>query len=35
MSQEDNTCDLTEFQNEFGWKPAAFEQALSEYARTM
>ncbi|HEX4054157.1 MAG TPA: complex I NDUFA9 subunit family protein [Tepidisphaeraceae bacterium] len=35
MSQEDNTCDLTEFQNEFGWKPAPFEQALSEYARTM
>lgn len=35
MSQEDNTCDLSEFQRDFGWVPARFEQALSEYAVMM
>ena len=32
MSQEDNTCDLTKFENDFEWKPRGFEQTLSEYA---
>lgn len=35
MSQEDNTCDLSEFQKDFGWKPAGFRQALGEYAGAM
>lgn len=32
MSQEDNTCDLTKFVDDFGWAPRGFEQTLSEYA---
>jgi NADH dehydrogenase len=35
MSQEDNTCDLTEFKKDFGWEPAGFEQSLSEYAQAL
>ena len=35
MSQEDNTCDLAEFQRDFGWEPAGFERALHEYARIL
>jgi uncharacterized protein YbjT (DUF2867 family) len=32
MSQEDNTCDLGEFERDFGWKPAGFEAGLTGYA---
>jgi uncharacterized protein YbjT (DUF2867 family) len=35
MSQEDNTCDLTKFQNDFGWEPVGFESALGEYAKSL
>jgi uncharacterized protein YbjT (DUF2867 family) len=35
MSQEDNTCDLTEFKKDFGWEPAGFERSLSEYAQAL
>lgn len=35
MSQEDNTCDLTEFTQDFGWQPAGFESALGKYARLL
>ncbi len=32
MSQEDNTCDLSKFEEDFGWTPRGFEEALKEYA---
>jgi NADH dehydrogenase len=32
MSQEDNTCDITKFTDDFGWTPAAFEPTLKSYA---
>jgi NADH dehydrogenase len=32
MSQEDNTCDLSKFTHDFGWRPADFESTLKEYA---
>ena len=32
MSQEDNTCDLTKFIEDFGWTPQPFEPTLREYA---
>ena len=32
MSQEDNTCDLTKFVDDFGWMPQPFEPALRAYA---
>lgn len=32
MSQEDNTCDLTKFKDDFGWEPGAFEAVLKTYA---
>jgi uncharacterized protein YbjT (DUF2867 family) len=35
MSQENNTCDLTKFQNDFGWNTAGFESALGEYAKSL
>jgi NADH dehydrogenase len=35
MSQEDNTCDLTEFTADFGWEPVGFESALGEYAYSL
>jgi NADH dehydrogenase len=35
MSQEDNTCDLTEFKKDFGWEPAGFQKSLSEYAQAL
>jgi len=35
MSQEDNTCDTTDFERDFGWKPIGFEAALSGYARSL
>ena len=33
MSQEDNTCDLTKFRDDFGWEPAPFEPTIKSYAR--
>jgi nucleoside-diphosphate-sugar epimerase len=35
MSQEDNTCDLGKFREDFGWEPAGFEAALRSYAQEM
>jgi NADH dehydrogenase len=32
MSQEDNTCDLTKFVDDFGWTPQPFESTLRSYA---
>jgi nucleoside-diphosphate-sugar epimerase len=32
MSQEDNTCDLAKFTDDFGWAPRAFEETLKAYA---
>src|SRR5688500_10556620 len=32
MSQEDNTCDLSKFVDDFGWTPRPFEPSLREYA---
>ena len=32
MSQEDNTTDLTKFQEYFAWAPRAFDESLKEYA---
>jgi NADH dehydrogenase len=32
MSQEDNTCDLTKFEQDFGWTPRGFEESLKSYA---
>jgi nucleoside-diphosphate-sugar epimerase len=32
MSQEDSAADLTKFEQDFGWKPAGFREALPEYA---
>jgi uncharacterized protein YbjT (DUF2867 family) len=32
MSQEDNTCDLAHFAEDFGWMPEGFTDALGEYA---
>ena len=31
MSQEDNICDMTHFQRDFGWMTRAFEATLREY----
>jgi len=33
MSQEDNTCDMTKFQDHFGWMPRGFAASLAEYAK--
>jgi NADH dehydrogenase len=35
MSQEDNTCDLAKFSDDFGWEPQGFERALQTYARQL
>lgn len=35
MSQEDNTCDLSKFEDDFGWKPRPFEASLKEYVRDL
>jgi nucleoside-diphosphate-sugar epimerase len=35
MSQEDNTCDTSDFERDFGWKPVGFEAALGGYARRL
>jgi NADH dehydrogenase len=32
MSQEDNTGDIGEFERDFGWNPAGFEETLRGYA---
>lgn len=32
MSQEDNTCNMTPFREDFGWEPAGFSESLAEYA---
>ncbi|MGD0138553.1 MAG: NAD(P)H-binding protein [Tepidisphaeraceae bacterium] len=32
MSQEDNTCDVSDFQRDFGWTPLGFAEALREYS---
>lgn len=32
MSQEDNTCDLTKFADDFGWQPQPFEPTVKTYA---
>jgi len=31
MSQEDNTCDLSDFERDFGFRPLGFVEALTEY----
>jgi len=35
MSQEDNTCDLAKFINDFGWQPQALEPTLRSYANQL
>jgi NADH dehydrogenase len=35
MSQEDNICDTTDFERDFGWKPVGFEEALNRYAKLL
>jgi NADH dehydrogenase len=32
MSQEDNTCDLAKFVDDFGWTPRPFEETVKSYA---
>jgi hypothetical protein len=32
MSQEQNTCDITKFVDDFGFEPAGFEPSLRAYA---
>jgi NADH dehydrogenase len=35
MSQEENTCDLSKFVDEFGWTPRPFEEAVRSYAKEL
>jgi uncharacterized protein YbjT (DUF2867 family) len=35
MSQEDNTCDLAEFEGDFGWQPRAFAPLVKQYAKEL
>jgi NADH dehydrogenase len=35
MSQEDNTCDLSKFKDDFGWEPRGFASSIWEYANRM
>ena len=35
MSQEDNTCDLAEFVNDFGWTPRAFAPLVMKYGKEL
>jgi NADH dehydrogenase len=32
MSQEENTCDLAKFKDDFGWEPRGVEETVKEYA---
>ena len=32
MSQEDNTCDMRKFQDDFGWETQPFEEMVKGYA---
>jgi NADH dehydrogenase len=32
MSQENNTCDISKFKDDFGWEPQAFEATVKSYA---
>ena len=35
MSQEDNTCDLAKFRDDFGWDPRPFRETVKSYARQL
>jgi uncharacterized protein YbjT (DUF2867 family) len=35
MSQEENTCDLAKFVDDFGWTPRRFEESVTSYAKQM
>ena len=35
MSQEDNTCDITKFRDDFDWEPQSFRETLGTYAKEM
>jgi NADH dehydrogenase len=35
MSQEDNSCDLAKFRDDFGWEPRGFSTVLPTYARQL
>ena len=35
MSQEENTCDLSKFVDEFGWTPKPFEETVRSYAKEL
>lgn len=35
MSQEENTCELSAFEADFGWTPRGFRETLAEYAAAM
>jgi NADH dehydrogenase len=35
MSQEDNTCDMAKFRDDFGWGTRPFDETVSEYAREL
>jgi uncharacterized protein YbjT (DUF2867 family) len=35
MSQEDNICDLAEFEHDFGWTPRAFGPLVQQYGKSL
>jgi NADH dehydrogenase len=35
MSQEDNTCDLAKFRDDFGWEPQPFRETVRAYAKQL
>jgi nucleoside-diphosphate-sugar epimerase len=35
MSQEENTCDLSKFVEDFGWTPRPFEETVRSYAKQL
>jgi NADH dehydrogenase len=35
MSQEDNTCDLAKFVDNFAWTPRGFEESVKSYAKEL
>ncbi len=35
MSQEDNTCDMTKFKDDFGWETQPFEETVKAYAKQL